>query len=63
MKKKGYLHDPTTIGSYYPFSLCLSFPPSAATSRTLVVIWHPTVADIQTFQKKGKHAQIFANVK
>jgi hypothetical protein len=50
--KIGCLHDPDTTTSYYPFFLCLSALPSAATSRTLVIIQHAAAAGVQTFQKK-----------
>jgi hypothetical protein len=49
--KKGYLHDPDTVTSYYPFSLCLMAPSSAATSRTLVVIWRATAVASKLFKK------------
>jgi hypothetical protein len=57
------LYDPNTYISYYPFSLCLSTPPSAAALRTLVIIWLTAAVGIHAFPKKEKEGSRFVDVK
>jgi hypothetical protein len=54
INEKGYLYDPNTHASYYPFPLCLSAPASLAALRTLVIIWRAAAVGIQTFGKREK---------
>jgi hypothetical protein len=56
------LQDPGTITTYHPFFLCLSVPPSAAASRTLVVFGAQLLWAFKLFKKKGKLVQVFGDV-
>jgi hypothetical protein len=49
INEKGYLYDPNTYASYYPFPLCLLALPSTAALRTLVITWRAAAVVTQTF--------------
>jgi hypothetical protein len=60
MNEKGFLQDPGTIASYYPFSFCWSVLLSAAASRTLVVFGVQLLQAFKLFEKWKTIASFFA---